>query len=230
MNHQRNLSGCPSREFSLNLGSYTDTVVIFDTSLSRRFRSPVFDDLTKSKLPSGALERPLISMSDAEDGPERSYQSIRRRTDSTVYRNPVLVTLPSPASTTPERASPRPERVSGGGVVEGPQICPIYGLPDVSLESDLNPVHATAQKLRASRHMSAADALGSIVTYKHPPSGDNAPLPFAGRQLPGVYVHSIPSASEPEPPSSPSSSDDAINRIHKPIETLGHTSSPVLAK
>ena len=188
------------------------------------------DELGKSKLPSNILERQLKTMSDAEDGPERSYQSIRRRTDSTVYKNPVLVRLPSPVPATPDRASPRPDRVSGGGVMEGPQIYPIYGLPDVSLESDLNPVHATAQELTAPRHMSAADALGSIVAYKHPSSGDNAPLPFAGRQLPGVYVHSIPSTSEPEPPSSPSDSDDASNRIHKPIEPLGHTSSPVLAK
>ena len=48
-------------------------------------------------------------------------------------------------------------------------------------------------------------------------------LPFAGQQLPGIYVHSIPSTPEPEPPPSPSDSNDASNQIHKPIKPLGHT-------
>ncbi|KAF8328203.1 uncharacterized protein EI90DRAFT_1616602 [Cantharellus anzutake] len=211
--------------------SYQRKLSVCLSPLLHRFRSLAVEGIPKPRVATGIIDRAVISISDSEDGPERSYQIMsRRRTDSAAYKSPALAALPSPTTATPERTSSWSERVPEGKIAEGPQIYPVYGLPDISLESDLNPVHATAQELTVPRHMSAADALGSIVTYKQPASGDSAPLPFAGRQLPGVYVHSIPSASEPEPPSSPSDSDDVSNGARKPVEPLGHTSSPVLAK
>jgi len=52
-------------------------------------------------------------------------------------------------------------------------------------------------------------------------------IPF-GRAQSGVYIHSIPSASEAEVPSSPSDSDDAARFAHRPLDPPGHVAKSVL--
>jgi hypothetical protein len=87
-----------------------------------------------------------------------------------------------------------------------------------------------------ANHAGAAGAGGisNIIPKRSPPStmADRAPtvvgsIPF-GRAQSGVYIHSLPSASEAEIPSSSSDSDDAARCAPKPLEPPGHVAKLVL--
>jgi len=58
---------------------------------------------------------------------------------------------------------------------------------------------------------------------------DRAPTVVGfGRAQSGVYIHSLPSASEAEVPSSSSDSDDVARFAHKPLDPPGHVAKSVL--
>lgn len=87
-----------------------------------------------------------------------------------------------------------------------------------------------------ANHAGAAGAGGisSAMSKRSPPSimADRAPtvvgsIPF-GRGQSGVYIHSLPSASEAEVPSSSSESEDAARLAPKPLDPPGHVAKLVL--
>jgi hypothetical protein len=178
------------------------------------------------------------SIHEVEDSPLPEQQTAaHRRTDSLSMRNPALTTMVKSASPAPPECTSPPTWPTHPDIVDArlldspsPQMYAIYG----PVASDLNPIHASIGEVAAPRRISAAHALGSIVSGKYQQSTaadrpNSSPVP--GRQQAGVYVHSLPSASEPELPSSPSDSDDNHRFPPRTVSnTPGHTSSPVFAK
>lgn len=90
----------------------------------------------------------------------------------------------------------------------------------------------------AANHMGAAGigGISSNMAKRSPTStmADRPPtvvgsIPF-GHPQSGVYIHSLPSASEAEVPTSSSDSEDAARFAHKPLDPPGHVAKLVLSK
>lgn len=186
--------------------------------------------------------KPSVLDEEVEDVPQSVQHAVTpRRTDSVSLRNPAKANMVKSVSPVPPEWTSTPPWPTRPEIVDTrlmdgppPQMYAIYGPSDLSVGSDLNTIHASIGEVAAPRRISAADALGSIVSGKHQLSAasDRPNLSnFPGRQQAGVYVHSFPSASEPEPPSSPSDSDYSPPFPPRTVvDPPGHTSSPVLAK